>query len=172
MTDLLSRWKPEWYGADAGFWYPLEHGARAHFARMRADSRGADRLHFEPGHDLLTYRVTGMRVPGYVELHDIAVEFHRDPAYPLGSLDPQDYPRITTTVDRDYYHQHGKAGPFKGSLCLWHPHDPRDSRWASDQPLYELFEMVRRHLYHEEYYARCRRWPVAHHYHRPPKAAA
>lgn len=172
MTEAKPPWQADWYGVDAAFWYRIERGSNAHFARMRGDTRGADRLHFAPGDDVLTYRVTGMHVPGYVELHDISVEFYRHPKYPTGALAPQDYPRITTRVDRHYYHQHGKSGAFRGSLCLWHPDAPRDGRWASDQPLYELFEMVRRHLYHEEFYARYGRWPVEHHSHRPPKAAA
>lgn len=172
MTDPTTSSAPAWYGEDASFWYPLERGARDHFTRMRADGRGADRLHFEPGHDVLTYRVTGMHVPGYVEVHDVTVEFHRHPRYPTGRLHPQDYPLVFTSVERPYYHHHGKAGPFRGSLCLWHPNDPRATRWASDQPLHDLFEMARRHLFHEEYYARYGHWPVAHHYHRPARSVA
>jgi hypothetical protein len=170
MTNGKSDSEPEWYGVDAAFWYRLERGAKAHFAAIRAEG-GRDRLHVLPSHEVLTYRVTGMKVDGDTDLHDITIEFHRNPPYPTGRLAPEDYPRITTSVDRKCHHQHAKQGLFRGGLCLWKWDAPCDERWTSDRPLYELFEMVRRHLLMEEYYRRYKRWPMADIPHRSGRVA-
>ncbi len=56
-------------------------------------------------------------------------------------------------------HVHAKPGaaskhryPGDDALCLWNPRDPPDRRWTSDKGLLDLIEIVRRHLFLENYW--------------------
>ena len=45
-----------------------------------------------------------------------------------------------------------------GSLCMWHPDDPLELKWAPDRGLADLIEMTRRHLFREAYWRETGTW--------------
>lgn len=100
-----------WYGATAAWWAPLERDAR------RADG---DRLRIELDHRRLTYRHTGVEVPGRRDLVPVRIEFFADPPYNCYGLPPEDYPRVF--ADPDQLSPHRMPDD---SLCLFYPADPR-----------------------------------------------
>lgn len=121
-----------WYGADPCFWYPLETHARRELR---------ERYVFEYSAEVLRYRVYSLVVPGDESVHDITIEFWRDPPYNTFGLLPQNYPRVFTNVVRPRKHAFDDD-----SLCIWHPQDAQSLRWTSDDGLLVLVEMIRRHL--------------------------
>ena len=121
-----------WYGADPCFFYPLEKEARSGLEEGSSFS-------YEPG--VLRYQVTALAGPGDELTHDLTIEFWREPPYWTLGLDPQDYPRVFTSVHRPRKHVFDD-----NSLCIWQPKDPIHRRWTSALGLLVLVEMVRRHL--------------------------
>lgn len=45
-----------------------------------------------------------------------------------------------------------------GSLCMWHPHDPRSMQWRFDHGLLDLLDTVRAHLFREAWWREHQEW--------------
>lgn len=124
-----------WYGAEPAFHVRLERDmAEVH------GIAGPITRHLEPR--VLTYKVSGLEVPGDLERHDLTIAFQRGP---LGSwasgIAPCDYPAVHTSINRTRKHQN-----VDGSLCLWASYDPPERRWWHGEGIQALVEITRRHL--------------------------
>lgn len=135
-----------WYGTDPCFFYPLEWQVRAQLVEPFSYSHQSG---------VLRYLVHGLVVPGDQMRHDITIEFWRVPPYSTFGLQPQDYPRVFTSVTRRRKHVFED-----GSLCIWQPKDSGERRWTSDLGLLVLIEMVRRHLLLEMHWFVTREWAI------------
>jgi hypothetical protein len=136
----------DWYGADPCFWYPFEGDARVHLPERYTSSYSRD---------VLRYHVEDLEVPGDEQRHNITIEFWRVPPYPTLGLQPEDYPRIFTSVERRRKHVFDDS-----SLCVWQPLDPETRRWTSRLGLLILVEMVRRHLLLEMHWFLTEEWAI------------
>lgn len=125
-----------WYGLDAVWRVLLERDARRTFG---------DALRHTVTHNELTYQLDDLDVPGDPQRRTIRITFHAQPPYPTYGQRPQDSPRAHVTPRARSKHRY----PDDDALCLWHPHDPPQRRWTSDQGLLVLIELVRRHLFLE-----------------------
>lgn len=156
---------PEWYGAQASWWVPLERSARRLFG---------DDLQIQPGRGRIRYLVLGLRVPGADESYEAAVHFYADPPYPTYGLPPAEFPRVYADpphrVSGGSWEEVGQAKLYlrgrsehrhpDGGLCLWHPHDPPHQRWRPELGLLTLIELTVRHLFAEKVWRRTGHWPL------------
>ncbi len=54
------------------------------------------------------------------------------------------------------------------TLCIWHPDDPREQRWALTDGLFALIGLIRLHLFREAYWREFDVWPGPEAPHGPP----
>ncbi|MBA2313191.1 MAG: hypothetical protein H0V97_10390 [Actinobacteria bacterium] len=128
----------DWYGLDAGWFYPLERSARRRYRR---------RLAVEHQPTVLIYRLRELDVPGDGK-HDLSIAFYKSPPYNTFGRRPEDSPRVHSSVRRDSKHRM----PSDDALCLWFPHDPPARKWESGQGLLVLIEIAARHLLFERHW--------------------
>lgn len=145
------------HGAGPAFRLSLERGLLSHFDDLRRKGND-EHVAIDAGVNVLTYTITGMKVPGDTVRHNVAIEFHRKPSYNTFGLPAHDFPRVTTDDLRPKHHAYPALTISDGPLCLWYPHDPEDRRWTSRRSLVDLIEMVRRHLFLEQHYRVRRIW--------------
>ncbi len=76
----------DWYGLDAGWFYPLERSARRRYRR---------KLTVEHRPTVLIYRLRGLDVPGDGKL---TIAFHRHPPYDTYGRKAEDSPSSYSTA--------------------------------------------------------------------------
>jgi hypothetical protein len=125
----------DWYGVDAGWFYPLEHLARRRYRR---------KLTVEHQSTSLIYHLRELDVPGD-GIHDVRIAFYLNPPYNTFGSRAEDSPRVHSSVSRRSKHRM----PSDDALCLWFPDDPPARKWESGQGLLVLIEITARHLLFE-----------------------
>lgn len=53
---------------------------------------------------------------------------------------------------------HRHAGRNRTELCIWHPYDPPDRRWAAEDGITALLAMAGVHLFKEAWWRETREW--------------
>jgi hypothetical protein len=123
------------YGHDLQWALPLEAAARRRHGRA---------LSVELGRGRLTYRHSGLEIPGRVDPVPVGVHFHADPPYDTYGLPPEQYPRVYADQCADSPHRMPDD-----SLCLYYPADPPERRWLPEHGLAALLDVVNDHLFYE-----------------------
>lgn len=127
-----------WYGVQPAWWAPLERDARHRFDGALRHTYAAGRL---------IYEVKELDVVGARPL-DVRISFFEHPPYDTYGLQPSDFPRVHANPGAASKHRY----PQDDALCLWHPYDPEEHRWTSENGLLDLIEVVRTHLFLEHYW--------------------
>ncbi|GAA2999660.1 hypothetical protein [Actinokineospora diospyrosa] len=126
-----------WYGFHPAWQVALE-------AQARREHGDVLRLHLNPG--LVTY-IVPIDVPGRRRPVPAAIEFHRRPYYDCYGLASEDYPRVHAAP--------GETSPHRmpdDALCLYYPASPADERWRAADGLLALIDLIRNHLFFEDYW--------------------
>lgn len=124
-----------WYGSTVAWWAPFERDARR---------RDGDLIQIAVGYRRLTYRHSGLEVPGRLDLVPVRVEFFAEPPYYCYGLPPSEYPRVFADPGAASKHRMGDD-----ALCLFYPGDDDGHRWRSEDGLLSLLNLVRDHLFFE-----------------------
>lgn len=127
-----------WYGLQPAWQIPLEATARReHGGRLRLDIR--------PDH--IAYKVP-IEVPGRRHPVSTAIAFYRRPPYRCWGLPPEEYPRVYSAPGETSPHRM----PEDDALCLYYPLAPAEERWRPVDGLLALLDLVRNHLFFEDYW--------------------
>lgn len=136
-----------WYGASPAWQCALERGlSREHYGKVRRQHGYG--LTWRDSAGWLCYQHDGLCVPGRREPVPVTVCFFEQPPYSCWGLPPEDYPRIYADCGAQSKHRM----PDDDALCLYFPGSPPSARWSADDGLLALFNLVRDHLYFEEYW--------------------
>lgn len=137
-----------WYGASPAWQNHLERGLRdEHTGHLRSE-RGIG-LTWRDNGGWLAYLHDGLWVPGRREPVPVTVAFFERPPYACWRLAPQDYPRVWADCGGRSKHRMSD-----GALCLYYPGSPCEERWTAEDGLLSLLNLVRDHLFFEDYWRR------------------
>lgn len=140
-----------WYGATLAWQLLIERGLRAEHHGDVTRRLGVD-LTVPETLGWLEYRHAGLFVPGRDEAVPVTVRFYEWPLYSTFGLRPQDYPRIFADPGAESPHRM----PDDDALCLYSPWHAPERRWTSQDSLLMLLNLVRDHLFFEQWWRRTR----------------
>ena len=138
-----------WYATHPEFQRRLEHGHNdlaEHRRRVTVQLRPRHAL-LQRRYRVLVYRHAGLDVPGRPRPEPVEVQFYEDPDYETYGLEPADYPRVVADPGAESKHRMPDD-----SLCLYYPRDPEARRWQHTDGLPALLEVIRDHLFFEDYW--------------------
>jgi hypothetical protein len=145
---LLRQGVARWYGEDLEVQWLLERGLADQVVHRNMVSVKLAAYGFEYGAPrVLVYSHGGVEVTARRHPVPVRVEFHEHPGYNTYGLPARDYPRVFADPGANSKHRMGDD-----SLCLWHPHDPPELRWTLADGLTVLFNVIRNHLFYEDYW--------------------
>lgn len=135
-----------WYGAQPSWQLHLERGIHGEHSRHVRREQGVG-LSWRDSTGWLAYHHAGLWVPGRRDPVPVTIAFFESPPYETYGLAPQDYPRVWAGCG-----QLSKHRMPDDALCLYYPLSPPERRWTESDGLLALLNLVRDHLYFEEYW--------------------
>lgn len=131
------RYDARWYGVEPYWQVWVEAGARREHGTRLCRSTRLDRL---------TYRVP-VEVRGRRHPVIVRIVFYARPEHPTFGLPPEEYPHVYADPGADSPHR-----LLDDALCLYFPRSEPGRRWTPEKGLLALIDLVRDHLFFEEYW--------------------